>query len=242
MNKRISVSFTISLVVNFLLVILVCVAGLRIENLKAELVNSGHEVAYQEAQVDYWQTSSDEYKVLYEEQRRDYYDAEQSFVNYMVGFFSGLSGRVLTEEELTAEFIKELLAGLNSPPDIIETTRIVEVEKMVEVEKEVIVYRDRTDFRFFETLPEFTAWLEGKLHYKFSPADCDDYAQSLQIAAYRKGYIISAQLVDNGNINGKIVSDNKEFHDGIRVNIGNEIYYVEPNPDGFRIIKICNRD
>ncbi len=120
--------------------------------------------------------------------------------------------------------------------------RIVEIEKIVEVEKEVIVYRDRTDWRFFESLPEFTTWLEGKLVYLMPPADCDDYAQRLQVLAYRDSYIISAQLVDKGKINGKIVSDNKKFHDGIRVNIGNKIYYVEPQPDLFRIIKISDRD
>jgi len=36
-NKRISISFTISLIVNFLLVILVCVAGLRIDEYKQAL-------------------------------------------------------------------------------------------------------------------------------------------------------------------------------------------------------------
>ena len=120
--------------------------------------------------------------------------------------------------------------------------QVVEVEKIVEVEKDVIVYRDRTDWRFFESLPEFTTWLEGKLVYLMTPADCDDYAQRLQVLAYRDSYIISAQLVDKGKINGKIVSDNRKFHDGIRVNIGNKIYYVEPQPDLFRIIKICDRD
>ena len=116
----------------------------------------------------------------------------------------------------------------------------VNITREIEIEK--IVYRDRTDWQFFETLSEFTEWLEGKLVYLLPPADCDDYARHLQIEAYRSGYILSAQLVDNGNINGKIVSDNKNFHDGIRVDIGNEIYYVEPQLDAFRIIKLCDRD
>jgi len=183
-----------------------------------------------------------EWSAMYEEQRAEYYNAENTFVNYMIGFFSGISGQMLTEDELTEEFIGELITDLNSRPEIIESTRIVEIDKIVEVEKEVIVYRDRTDFKFFETLPEFTTWLDGKLVYLLPPADCDDYARHLQVEAYREGYIISAQLVDNGNINGTIVSDKKEFHDGIRVNIGNEIYYVEPQLDAFRIIKICNLD
>lgn len=119
----------------------------------------------------------------------------------------------------------------------------VNVTTIKEVEVEKIVYESRTDWRFFETLPEFTAWMEGKLVLLMPPADCDDYAQYLQVAAYKDGYILSAQLVDkDGYLFGKKVIDGTGAHDMIRVNIGNEIFVVEPQPDKFRIIKVGNRD
>jgi len=126
-------------------------------------------------------------------------------------------------------------------PEVITITENNTIIKEVEVEK--VVYEKRTDWRFFETLPEFTTWLEGKLIYLMPPADCDDYAQNLQLEAYKDGYIISAQLVDkDGYLFGKKVIDGTGAHDMIRVNIGNEIYVVEPQSDTFRIIWIGERD
>jgi len=127
---------------------------------------------------------------------------------------------------------------------------VVTVNQTIEKEiiKEVIKYRDRTDWRYFESLTEFTAWVDDKLVVLFpingdtKTADCDDYAERLQREAYKDGYFISVQIVETGRIMGKVVSDNEGLHMGNLVMIGNGVYYVEPQPEKFRIIRICDRD
>ena len=117
---------------------------------------------------------------------------------------------------------------------------IVEVEKVIEFKK--IVYEKRTDWRFFKTLPEFTTWLEDKMVNLMPPADCDDYAQRLQREAYKDSYFLSIQVVADGKLFDKVVSDDKRLHMGNLVMIDNGIYYVNLQPGDFRIIRICNRD
>uniref|UniRef100_A0A6M3IQL7 Uncharacterized protein n=1 Tax=viral metagenome TaxID=1070528 RepID=A0A6M3IQL7_9ZZZZ len=132
--------------------------------------------------------------------------------------------------------------------EIITVTNTVNntIVKEVEVEKVRIV---NNEWREFESLAEFTAWAEPKLVYLFptggdpDTADCDDYAERIQLLAYQDGYLLSAQPVDaDGKVFGIKVSDEQGSHDLNRVNIGNDIYIFEPQPDKVRIIKVGERD
>ena len=117
--------------------------------------------------------------------------------------------------------------------------------------KEIIVEKVRivnNEWREFSSLAEFTAWVEPKLTYLFpiggnpETADCDDYAERMQLLAYKDGYLLSAQLVDkDGKVFGTMVSNEGE-HDLCRINIGNDIYIFEPQPDKLKIIKVGDRD
>lgn len=124
--------------------------------------------------------------------------------------------------------------------------RVVEVEKIVEEVVEVVVIKHRDiSVRQWEDLEQFKEWVQANLvsltpmgNYKL---DCDDYAMRLQEKALAQGYPLSCHLVVNGHILGKKVSDGY-LHMGNLVIIGNDIYYVEPQPDDFKIVWLCNKD
>jgi hypothetical protein len=136
----------------------------------------------------------------------------------------------------------------NRPPQIETIVREVEVVKEipVEVEVEKIVYRQHTGWREFENLAEFSDWVKDKLERLWvvgdKLADCDDFAIRLQREGYKDGYLISSQLVWNGKLFDKNVSNFKKPHMGNLIIIGNRIYFVEPQPDYFRIVFVANRD
>jgi len=102
------------------------------------------------------------------------------------------------------------------------------------------------EWREFESLGVLTEWAEKHLADIWmvgsKMADCDDYAERLQTEAYKDGYLLSSQLVTGGMLNGKNVSNFTEVHMGNLAMVGNAIYFIEPQPEYFRVIFVCNRD
>ena len=132
-----------------------------------------------------------------------------------------------------------------------ETIR--EVPVIVETEKEV-----SRKFREFEDLAELIGWLEnnslpiqiivgedGRVNLvnakSTSQYDCDDYAEALQRKALEQGFLMSQQLILNGQIYGVKVSEYTEPHMGNLTTIGNNIYYIESIPP-HSVVRITSRD
>lgn len=136
-------------------------------------------------------------------------------------------------------FAENLSAEIIYVPEYHEQTTVKEVEV------ETPVYLNN-QWREFESVGDLTEWVKEHLGYIWTVgdqvADCDDYASRLQLEAYKDGYLISVQLIQNGMLYGKNVSNYLELHMGNLAMIGNEIYFVEPQPDYFRIVFVCNRD
>jgi hypothetical protein len=124
-------------------------------------------------------------------------------------------------------------------PEIHEQTTVKEVT----VDKPVVVNNAWREFESPAVLMSWTKdhlttlWISGN-----QVADCDDYASRLQLEALKDGYILSVQLVLNGMVNGKNVSNYLGSHMGNLAMIGNEIYFIEPQPEYFRIVYVCDRD
>jgi hypothetical protein len=72
--------------------------------------------------------------------------------------------------------------------------------------------------------------------------DCDDYADRLQRLAADDGYLMSVTLVLNGQITGFKVSNVAELHMGNLAMVGDDIYYIEPQPFDYHITLIVQRD
>ena len=96
------------------------------------------------------------------------------------------------------------------------------------------------------TAEEFIAWYETVNldlpdGYGF---DCDDYAHRLQTAALAQGYALSIALVrTDGRYFGTTVrTPMEDSHAGCLVLIGNDYWYVEPQPAGFKMVDIAYRD
>ena len=106
-------------------------------------------------------------------------------------------------------------------------------------DREVIV--TRTAWRDFESLEEFIGWLD----LKYVKGDCDDYTEYIWGEAYKDGYRMSEQLVYDGKLFNRYVTDTAgqgKGHMGMVVFIGGGYYYFEPYPGNYRIIYICDRD
>ncbi len=121
---------------------------------------------------------------------------------------------------------------------------VVVKEKLVPVE--VPVYRNILP-RQWGSVDEFVEWWEAqefKVLWNIDPEnnDCDDYSDGLQMEALKQGYSVSQALALGGKYYGVVVVDNPTDHAGNMVLIGNTYYWVEPNPDEFKIIKIVDRD
>jgi len=129
--------------------------------------------------------------------------------------------------------------------DIVQEVPVeIEVAVEVPVEVEKVVYKHR-DYRNFESLSEFTEWADGKIAVYIvtgKEIDCDDYAMRLQRLAADDGYLISCQIVYNGKVYNQIVSDSKTLHMGNLIVVSNNIYYVEPQPIDYRIVRLCYLD
>jgi FtsZ-binding cell division protein ZapB len=115
--------------------------------------------------------------------------------------------------------------------------------KEVEVDKPVYV---NNEWREFESPAVLMSWAKEHLANLWIVgnriADCDDYASRLQLEAFKDGYLLSVQLIKNGLLYDKNVSNYVEAHMGNLAMVGNEIYFIEPQPDFFRIVFVCNRD
>ena len=116
----------------------------------------------------------------------------------------------------------------------------------------------QTDLRWFENYEELQSWCDnntlpiilianadgvidlvnpGKSWY-----DCEDYAEELMRRAARDGYLLPMCPVMNGRVFLTHVSDYYEPHVGNWTRIGNEAYYIEPQPLIRHIVKIGNMD
>lgn len=128
----------------------------------------------------------------------------------------------------------------------VEIVKEVEVPVKVEVPVDKVVYRNHY-IEEFEDVKAFKEWAESKLTYLMpSPVyevDCDDYALHLQRAALQEGKLLSLQLIEgNGYLYGRKVVSGPGYHMGNLLVIGNAVYYVEPHPDEFEVVKICDLD
>jgi hypothetical protein len=117
------------------------------------------------------------------------------------------------------------------------------ITKEVEVDKPVYI---NNEWREFESPAVLMSWAKDHLATLWivgnQIADCDDYAERLQLEAFKAGYLLSLQLIEDGILFGKNVSNFQEPHMGNIAMIGNEIYFIEPQPDYFRIVYVCDRD
>lgn len=73
-----------------------------------------------------------------------------------------------------------------------------------------------------------------------SQFDCDDYAREFQRKAARDGYYLSVQLVRDGKLFNRQVTNSYELHMGNLALIGNDVWYVEPQTG--KITWVCNLD
>jgi hypothetical protein len=116
---------------------------------------------------------------------------------------------------------------------------------------EEIVYRDRV-IKEFENKTQLCEWARDTITYLMPSGayevDCDDYASRLQRKALQQGYIMSVQLVEDGQIYGVDVSHIADkYHMGNLAMIGQNIYYVEPVPsdnatDNLIVVRVGSRD
>lgn len=124
-------------------------------------------------------------------------------------------------------------------PEYHEQTMVKEVE----VSKPVYV---NNEWREFESSARLMEWTEEHLAYIWivgdKVADCDDYAARLQREAFKDGYLLSLQIINGGLLNDKNVSNYTALHMGNLAMIGNDIYFIEPQPEYFRIVFVCHRD
>lgn len=132
----------------------------------------------------------------------------------------------------------------NYEPEIVTEYITKEVIKEIEIPVETIVYRN-IYAREFESVSQFREWAEPKLAVLWiqgKKADCDDYAEQLQIDALVEGYPLSCVLVEYGLLLGRRVSPITELHMGNLLMTKTDIYYVEPQPDIFDVVWVCARD
>src|SRR4030042_2439559 len=100
-------------------------------------------------------------------------------------------------------YAEALSAEIIYVPEYHEQTTVKEVE----VETPVYI---NSQWREFESPAILMSWAKEHLAYLWiigdQVADCDDYAARLQLEAYKDGYLLSVQMIQNGMLNGKNVS------------------------------------
>lgn len=140
------------------------------------------------------------------------------------------------------------------PPEIVVETiyidkpveRIVERIIIEEKEVEVIVYQN-IRARNWESVEQFEQWYEDQ-HFTLlmtTPiytVDCDDYSEWVQRKAVQQGYSVSEAIAKNRLYAGVWVTKINGLHAGNLVLIGNDYYWVEPQPDMFNIKQLFERD
>ena len=136
-------------------------------------------------------------------------------------------------------YIDNLTAQIIYVPEYHEQITVKEVE----VDKPVYV---NNKWREFESPVVLMSWTKEHLANLWivgnQIADCDDYASRLQLEAFKDGYLLSVQLIMDGMLYDKNISNYFEAHMGNLAMIGNEIYFIEPQADFFRVVYVCDRD
>lgn len=142
------------------------------------------------------------------------------------------------------------------PPEIKVVTEIVYVDRPIyrvienviieEKEVEVITYKN-IRARNWESVEQFEQWYEDQ-HFTLlmtTPiytVDCDDYSEWVQRKALQQGYPVSEAMAKNRLYAGVWVTKIDGLHAGNLVLIGNDYYWVEPQPDMFNIKQLFERD
>ena len=123
--------------------------------------------------------------------------------------------------------------GSTVPPQIIR----------IETVRETVVYQSLKEFPSKEALD---AWCRENIAVLMcddaTQADCDDYAEYLQRKAVEDGYLLSVCPVMDGMVYGAKVTDIPGAHMGNMAMVGNEIYYIEPQPGEYRTLFVTFRD
>jgi len=189
-----------------------------------------------------------------------------------IGFVSGIKtadyyweeayGQLLDANQHQADYIlalqdygEELEAYYSQlPPEVVVETVYVDrpVEKIVErviieeKEVEVITYRN-IYARKWESVEQFEQWYEDLDFRVLMPSgvytvDCDDYSERLQRMALQQGYPVSEAMAKNHLYAGVWVTKINKLHAGNLILIGNDYYWVEPQPDMFNIKQLFERD
>lgn len=159
---------------------------------------------------------------------------------------------------VSAETTRVPAALAERPPETVIIEKLVNQVIEKEVEKKVKEYVTPAPLREFSSAEELRDWCEKHMAVLLVPdargvidlrtptpnikADCDDYAERLQRMAIADGYLMSEQLVYDGKLFGVPVTPEKGYHTGNMTIIGNDVYFIEPQPSIFRIIKVCERD
>ena len=168
---------------------------------------------------------------------------------------NGKRSKKIVASLLIASLASSLCLGTVDIAEVKAAGRVIAIEVPVTAEVEKKAFQE---FREFKDLGELTEWLKNNglpiriiadedgnidlLHRKStSQYDCDDYAEALQRKALEQGFLMSQQLVLNGQVYGRKVSEYTEPHMGNLTVIGNAIYYIESVPP-HNIVRITSRD
>ena len=123
-------------------------------------------------------------------------------------------------------------------------TKEVIVEVPIEVLKEVEIIKEvPIELREFESMEVLEEWyMDNQAPLRFTDKvdlknpvyetslDCDDYATYLRDRAHAQGYLMSLQIVNKTHMINMAM-------------IGNEIFYLEPDPRvDYKIWKVAERD
>ena len=124
--------------------------------------------------------------------------------------------------------------------------RVVERVIIEEKEVEVITYKN-IRARNWESVEQFEQWYEDLDFRVLLPSsaytvDCDDYSERLQRLALQQGYSVSEAMAKNHLYAGVWVTKINGLHAGNLVQIGNDYYWVEPQPDMFNVRQLFERD
>lgn len=173
-------------------------------------------------------------------------------------------GQLLDTNQTQSNYIKtlqdygeELEAYYSQlPPEVIVETVFIDkpvykiVERVIleekEVEVEVVIYKN-IRARKWESVEQFEQWYEDLDFRVLMPStaytvDCDDYSERLQRLALQQGYPVSEAMAKNHLYAGVWVTKINGLHAGNLVMIGNDYYWVEPQPDMFNIKQLFERD
>jgi hypothetical protein len=190
-----------------------------------EIIEQEHKIANQEH--DIWHLTEAEFAFKSENDRI---------------FQELIDGGYYIDDYSWSENSENVSVSIHSYRLVTPEPQIVYVTQNVTVEVERIV---NGKFKDWQSLGELSDWVEANLTRLIvvgTKTDCDDYALRLQRKAYEQGYSISIQIVKDGLLGGKNVSNYTELHAGCLALVGNEFYFIEPQPEYFRIVYVCNKD